>query len=284
MAGTRPSDDVELVARLGAGPRELRAKAAVALGQSGSGVARDVLERAIEDADPVVARRAIEALGRMGDATSLNRLREVLPPADAAGQRAHRLAGLLIAGRLGLEAPAGLGRRAAAAITGARTALLHAPPRKAVATRLDGDLARVAPGVPAAPEAGQLLDCRGAALAAIPTRLRRDAPTLLPVLVMKESPALRRFALHLLVIGVADGSSIRLAGFRPDGTEVLAGEADRRTGAFRLATAEGAAYPPIEIEGVLDDEGQLAFSRLDAGAWVAPAAAPRPDPGPNARP
>ncbi len=68
MAGTPTRSEADLAARLGGGPRELRAKAAVALGQTGTAAARTLLEAAIADADPVVARRALLALGWVGDA------------------------------------------------------------------------------------------------------------------------------------------------------------------------------------------------------------------------
>ena len=138
--------------------------------------------------------------------------------------------------------------------------------------------------MPSSSAGGRSFRCQGTTLAALPTRLPRDGPTLLPALVMKESPALGRLALHLLLVGVAEGATVRLAAFRPDGTEVLGGEADRRTWAFRMGTIAGAAYPPLAVEGVLGTDGRLAFARLEVGAWRAPSAVPRPDPGPTARP
>lgn len=140
------------------------------------------------------------------------------------------------------------------------------------------------PGLPSSSAGGRSFRCQGTTLAALPTRLPRDGPTLLPALVMKESPALGRHAFHLLLVGVAEGATVRLAAFRPDGTEVLGGEAVRRTWAFRMGTIAGAAYPPVAVEGVLGTDGRLAFARLEVGAWRAPSAVPRPDPGPTARP
>ena len=82
-------------------PAEMRAIAAVALGRQAAPAAKDALIAAVRE-DPLVLRRAAEALGKMGDEQALAVLETLEPPRGPA-KRSVDFAKTLLAYRLGLD-------------------------------------------------------------------------------------------------------------------------------------------------------------------------------------
>ena len=95
----------EVLTRLAAEPTEpadVRTAALVALGHQDSAAAREALAAGLESTEASVARRAAEALGRVGDRNAMSTLESATAPEGSVGRSAE-FAKSLIAYRLGFD-------------------------------------------------------------------------------------------------------------------------------------------------------------------------------------
>lgn len=259
MLARRPARAGPELARLLAdrgGAPELRAAAAVALGR-GVATPEKPLIAALADPEPLVVRRAAEALGRAGGPEAARALATAKPPADAAAARALGFARLLHAARHGLEsgekppAPAAFApfdERAAASLE-------PAAPTPRQLTQLKEVVGEELPGIAVDPAGSVALSCGANRFLVVPhAKVGALAGRGVPAVVMKRAQSLDSYALFLYILAEPAGAGrLQLTAWRTDGSLAASGEARLgRRPAFTLQALDTLHLPPVRIAGMLE--------------------------------
>jgi hypothetical protein len=253
---------------------DMRAAAAIALGRKARPEHRRALVEALKADPPNVLRRAAEALGRIGTREALPALGAVPVPADPAARRALAFARSLLAYRLGLrgERLRPPGDSGALPVGEGATRLRPVRVGKKEGERVAADLERELPAIPVSLEGGVQLACAGDLLMVLPHARVPSVPTsaFVAAVVLKRSPALGRFTLHLYLLSHPSGAAkLALFGVRPDGTMTHIGSM-RASGEaldFRLEALDTPYSPPVAIEGRLIPAGpRLELSKVLVGS------------------
>jgi hypothetical protein len=254
---------------------DLRALAAVELGHDARPANREALAEVVTGSPPGVARRAAEALGRIGDEASLARLRR-LRPTDPVLRQTVDFARSLISYRLGLgqdllDAPPP--PRLDDAQRAAPMEITFATPPEAVRTEAMAAAQREFPAVPLAPDGALHFECGSDRFYAAFTAAVHRRKTLTPlvernavlVTVMKRAAAIGEYTAYLYVLTHPERAGrIRLFGVRPSGLIVLTGEADvgDRVAEFRVGSLATPHLVPVTVEATYDQDAR----RLSFGA------------------
>jgi hypothetical protein len=250
-------------------PPAVRANAALALGAVPNATARRSLVQALADREAVVVRRAAEALGKIGDQSSLAALEQAAPREPAAA-RSVEFAKTLIAYRHGLVSHP-----------------VRRPPRAAVLRVDPGNALTVRPARPASPEAKSLLaetaqrfpaialseqtvstfDCgENRFVLALSQDARRPAAgaSAVAALLLEKSPVSdEHFLAEYVLADPAARGQVNLHGLRPNGTLIHVGELDLSTGSFEIRAIDIRAFPPVEVRGTFDAAtGDVTFSQM----------------------
>jgi hypothetical protein len=239
-------------------PSALRAAAAVALGKQAGEESGAALLGALAVEDPAVLRRVAGALGRVGGAAALPRLRALPVPKDPATARAVGFARSLIAYRHGLAED---WLKPASAIRlrlppGAGTALRPEPLGTGTIAEIEAQLGRELPATGVVVSGGVGLTCRGDMLALLPAAdaARAARESAVPAVLLKGSHCLANYSVQLYLLShPLGGGRFALFGVRPDGTLTHAGEARAETGGFgfQLEALDTPLAPPTVIAGHL---------------------------------
>ena len=240
---------------------DLRASAAVELGKSPGVSQRRALAAAVGSREPVVVRRAADALGRIGGEDALEALAR-LRPHRAEVRRSVAFARALISCRLGLN-------RYRLKPPAEDTLLKVRPndavklrPRPVPAAELDDiaeNLNRMLPAIPVSAEGALRFSCgENRFLIVFPLQLHRWR-TLAPLtrrnavvaVVLKRSQVLGGYYIYEYVLTdpVRDGG-LKVYGVRPSGVMTHYGEADlkdSRTDAW-LQTVDTPYTPPVDLQ------------------------------------
>jgi hypothetical protein len=257
-------------------PAETRASAAVALGKQTAPAAKDALMPALRDPDPLVVRRAAEALGKVGDEQALAALEKVDPPRGPV-RRSVDFAKALISYRLGLDEYR-LKRPPASEelpVERRRAQRLEATPlRRQALERVLADAAQELPGIPLTEQGALRFSCGGHDFAVLLSKDLERQGDLTPLgrrgavvgAVLERSPVEDRWFLSQYVFSDpgARGSSARLYGVRPSGVMTHVGELRTQEGpSFELRALDTRSSPPLALEGTYDPASkQLRFTRL----------------------
>ena len=273
------------VLRDGTAPADLRSVAAVTLGRQPGAEHEAALGAALAAPEPLVVRRAAEALGRIGGREALTALKRAPVPAEPAAARALDFARSFIAYRLGLDEEL-LSAPAPAPMRGEGAPLAVEPASAQLKAEVAERLPRELPTVNVQLAAAVRVACERQEVvmlpASAPAPLSRSSAV--AAVVMKRAHSLGRFVTHLYVLGHPAGAGrIALFGVRPDGTITHTGEARPGDGGLRF-TLEALATPyadPMRVEGSVDADGAVTIIRARAAA--APRS-PLPTPRKNERP
>jgi hypothetical protein len=255
---------------------DLRSLAAVELGHDARPANREALAEVLTGSPPGVARRAAEALGRIGDEASLARLRR-LRPSDPVLRQTVDFARSLISYRLGLgqdllDAPPP--PRLDDAERAAPMEITFAAPPEAVRAEAMAAAQREFPAVPLAPDGALHFECGSDRFFAAFTAALQRRKTLTPLLernavlvtVMKRAAAIGEYTAYLYVLTHPERAGrIRLFGVRPSGLIVLTGEAEvgERVAEFRVGSLATPHLVPVTVEASYDhDAHQLAFGAM----------------------
>lgn len=276
-------------------PPDLRAAAAVNLGQEKKARNQEVLASALEAAEPSVVRRAAEALGRVGDERALERLASIRPRGGPARQSVH-FAKTLISYRNGLDEnhlrkPPEREFLGSTGLPGAPLAVEKVPPDEAA--RLVADAQGELPGIPVSAQPAFRFSCDGSTFALVFSRevTRRKTLTIggnaaVPAVVLKHSAELEKYYLYeyLLTHPKADGT-LQLFGMRSVGIMIHAGEmwVEGSEAHFELRALDKPMAPPVHISGTYDHAEATLTMSLAAGQRTAEAAARRDAPGAPAK-
>ncbi len=256
-----------LLARLArdqAAPPESRATASVALGKHPSPEAEAALEAALTASEPLVVRRAAEALGRIGGPEALAALKRVPVPGDRAAARSLRFARSLVAYRLGLNEEL-LSASPPAQMRGESVALAVAPASAPAKAEVTERLPRELPGIAVRAEAAVRIECERNEMLVLPASAAApmQRASAVAAVVMKRAHSLGHFATNLYILShPTGGERVDLTGVRPDGTITHKGEAWPEDGAlrFRLEALATPLADPVIIEGTMSAEGVVAIT------------------------
>jgi len=268
-------ETLEAVVADPARPPEIRAIAAVGLGSLPDGRSAGALLKAAASKDGTLARRAIEALGRVGTPDTLALLRR-LAAVPAAAQKSLAFARSLIAYRHGLEGerlalPRGarvtpVDRARAASLPVGR---LSAAAWAALKPALQGADAIVAPAARPPLE----INCgKDRFLLFVHPMLDGSAPgqalarPMVASVLMKWSPTLTRWFLAEYIFShPAPGGAAQLLGTRPTGSMVHAGRASADGASLRveLQALDTPFAAPSQIEALIGAAAPQGL-RLDA--------------------
>ena len=258
----------EVLTRLAAEPTEpadVRTAALVALGHQDSAAAREALAAGLESTEASVARRAAEALGRVGDRNAMSTLESATAPEGSVGRSAE-FAKSLIAYRLGFDE-----HRIPRPDD---NVLLHldAENTQPVAVREPGaeqlsralaDLERDLPTLTPSSTGALAMTCgsseyvvvlNGEVQRAEPLRRLQDAPAM-PAVVVKLSGGLARYYLHAYVLTHPVGpGDLELFLTRTTGDTALLGSARIENGraVFSLRATATPYSPSADLEGTFD--------------------------------
>ena len=268
-------ETLETVVADPARPPEMRAIAAVGLGSLPDGRSAGALLKAAASKDGALARRAIEALGRVGTPDTLARLRR-LAPVPGAAQKTLDFARSLIAYRHGLEGerlalPRGarvtpVDRARAAALPVAR---LSSAAWAALKPALHGADTTV---VPAARAPLEIRCARDRLLLFVHPMLEDGAPgpalarPMVAAVLMKWSPTLARWFLAEYIFShPLRGGAAQLLGTRPTGGLVHTGRARTEGASLRVAlqALDTPLAAPAQIDGLIGAAAPQGL-RLDA--------------------
>ena len=256
-------------------PAEMRATAAVALGRQTAPQAKDALVPALRDPDPLVLRRAAEALGKVGDEQALAELERLEPPRGPA-RRSVDFAKTLISYRLGLDKhrlkrpPA----REELPVDRRRAQRLEAKPLpRGALERVLADAAEELPGIPVTEQGAQRFSCGGHEFVVLLAKDLEQHRDLAPLArrsavvgaVLERSPVENRYFLsHYLISDPgARGAAARLYGARPSGVVTHVGELQTQEAAFALRALDTRFSPPLALEGAYDPaKKQLRFTQM----------------------
>jgi HEAT repeats len=260
LARRRSSGRTEVLTRVAtdaAEPDDVRTAAVVELGHQDSPAARDALTAAVRSGDPAVARRAAEALGRVGDASALEALESAEVPEFARSLLAYRL------GRDAHRIP-----RPAAAVLDLDAADSEPvdvrAPDTAELTRALADLERDLPSFTRSTAGARVLTCDAVEYMVVLNGELRDREALgrlrerpgMPAVVVKLAGGLDRFYLHAYVLSHPDGGALELLVSRTTGDVTHVGsariEGDRAR--FSLRAVATPLAVPVQLEGTLDAE------------------------------
>jgi hypothetical protein len=235
----------------------MRAGAAAALGREATPTALTGLRGLVRVDDAVVARRAIERLGKVGTAADLDLLRS-LRPRDRATQRALRAAKCFLSYRHGLSAYRFDDPKRPIPATPRSADLRFAPPAARVREQLALNPIH-APGL-ASVHALFEFECAGddlifatvgSAVLAGATVQRQS----LPALIAQRDPETGRFEpAYYLVTDAGSTRAMRILGVRPSGRVALVG-AGRVTSEgveFNVAATEEPLAHPLTVHGLVD--------------------------------
>jgi hypothetical protein len=251
-------------------PAPERAAAAVQLGRMAPGRADGALVAALGDPDPQVARRAAEALGRVGGPEAGAALARTKPPVDPAAARSFAFARLLHAARHDLDGPPlPWGGVRAQLDSRGTTSLEPSQPSPAQREALASVLQEELPAIPVAPEGAAALACGTNRFLVLPhARAAGLVGRGVAAVVLKRAQSLDRYALFLYILAERDGEGLALAAFRADGSRVGVGHArPGRRPTFTLEALETLLLPPVRLEGTLDS-GMLRFETALVSAPV----------------
>jgi hypothetical protein len=255
---------------------DLRSLAAVELGHDARPANREALAEVLTGSPPGVARRAAEALGRIGDEASLARLRR-LRPTDPVLRQTVGFARSLISYRLGLgqdllDAPPP--PRLDDAQRAAPMEITFAAPPETVRAEAMAAAQREFPTVPLAPDGALHFECGSDRFFAAFTAAVQRRKTLTPlvernavlVTVMKRAAAIGEYTAYLYVLTHPERAGrVRLFGVRPSGLIVLTGEADvgDRVAEFRVGSLATPHLVPVTVEASYDhDAHRLTFGAM----------------------
>jgi HEAT repeats len=268
LARRRSSGRTEVLARVATEaeePEEVRTAAVVELGHEDSRAARDALTAALRSGDPAVARRAAEALGRVGEESALEALESAEVPGPA--RRSAQFARSLLAYRLGRDAHR-IPRPAADAeldLEAADTEPVDVrAPDPTELTRALTDLARDLPGFTRSTAGARVLTCDDVEYLVVLNGELRDREALrriqerpaMPAVVVKLAGGLDRFYLHAYVLTHPTGSALELLVSRTTGdvTHVGSARIEGSRASFSLRAVATPLAVPVQLEGTLDTE------------------------------
>lgn len=283
LARRDPAAATPLLARVvvdDAAPADLRSVAAVALGRQAEVGQEAALGAALAAREPLVVRRAAEALGRIGGREALAALKRTSLPEEPAATRALGFAKSLIAYRLGLDEER-LTAPPPAPLRGEGAPLAIAPATEPLKAEVAERLPRELPAVAVRVAAALRVACERQELvvlpAAAPAPLLRSSAV--AAVAMKRAHSLGRFATHLYVLSHPVGDDrLALFGVRPDGTITHTGEAwpGENGLQFRLEALATPYADPMRIAGHIDADGGIAITEARAAtAPRSPLPAPR---------
>ena len=252
----------------------------MALGKRPSAGAEAALKAALAASEPLVVRRASDALGRIGGPEALETLRTVATPREPAAARALGFAKSLIAYRHGLNQEL-LSAPAPAPLRGEGAPLTVEPASAQLKAKVAERLPRELPAVTVRVEAAVRVACeRQEAVvlpASAPAVLARSSA--LAGVVMKRAHSLGHFVTHLYILSHPDsGDRLALFGVRPDGTMTHTGAAwpEGNGLRFKLEALATTYADPMRIEGQVDADGAVTITGARAAtAPGAPLPAPR---------
>jgi hypothetical protein len=281
----RSSSTTEALTGLAAEPTEpadVRAAALVALGHRDEEAARSALAAALDATEAPVARRAAEALGRVGDGDALGALESATVP-DGPARRSAEFAKSLIAYRLGVDEHR-LARPDDSALRDldaeATQPVVVRTPDAEQLERAIADLARELPTLTASSTGALALTCgsseyvvvlNGALQGGELLGRLQEAPAM-PAVVVKLSGGLDRWFLHAYVLThPAEPGALELFLTRTTGDTALLGSARIESGraVFSLRAVATPYSPAADIEGTFD---WTAVELTSARALAPPAA------------
>jgi hypothetical protein len=256
-------------------PPELRAASAVALGRERKPSHTEALLGAVRDPDPSVARRAAEALGKIGDADALTALERVSPPGGPAA-RSVEFAKTLLSYRLGQDShrirrpPA----KSELEVTSRRAEELKpAPPRGRARESIIADAAQELPGVDLSDAGMVRFSCGGHQYAIVLAEvLRRRGgldqlgrrPAVAGALLERSPEIDRWFLAEYLLSDPGPRKTVRLLGVRPNGVVTHVGELrPEKKGSFEVRAVDTRFSPPVDIGGAWDTKAaRMRISRM----------------------
>lgn len=244
------------IARSAASIASLRAAASIALGRDADRANQTALIAALKAPEDEVARRAAEALGRIGDRKALSALRAGAVPRQPAAARAHGFARSLISYRLGLNSDL-LVARIPPQPLGAEEVVEAGPINAEILRQISTRLPEEAPAIRLAPAGGVALRCERNEFLILPSEAPGDIRRTNAVVgvVLRKADSLGHFALHLyLMTHPAGDGRLALFGVRPDGSvthrgEVMPGDQGHD---FRFEALDTPLSSPLLIEGRMD--------------------------------
>lgn len=263
-----------------AAPVELRAAAAVALGEEATPENQDFLASALADESPDVIRRAAQGLGRIGDRRALEELESVKRPLPPPAQRAVSFAKALISYRLSLGQDrlvpdAGETLKVSRAVP---VTIKLADPE--LPQRIERQLRRELPAIPVSIESALQVTCAGEELLLLPTRQLHGTtdPEQFRRRNLVVAAVLKRYSagfweLYEYVLAHPSLEGVELIGVKPTGVITHSGQARVEAGRaeFRLETVNTIGNVPIEVSGsYLLSENRIDFTRAVANAGFAP--------------
>jgi hypothetical protein len=279
----RASGRTPLLAELvkdGGAPAELRTTAALALGKEPSAAAEEALIAALQGREPLVARRAAESLGRIGDRRALDALGRISVDLRGAAGRGVAFARTLISYRLGI----GSHRLAAPPasellqVDAAHGVVLKFEPVAPEAFRsASASLQEALPAIPVSEQGSVRVKCRSehlwivvakeVATAGLRRLSERDG---VAAVVLKESACPEGWYVYEYILGHAAGPQrLALFGVRPSGETVHFGEAglEAEDAAVRLQALNTPYVPPISFEANVAAGGRgLVMTRATVAA------------------
>lgn len=261
-------------------PPETRAVAALELGKLRQEGGEAALQAALGASEPIVVRRAAEALGRIGEAPVLEALRRVPTPHDAAAARALSFAKSLIAYRHGLSEEL-LSAPLAAPLRGKGPQLVVEPAPASLKAKIEARLPSELPTLPVRVERAVRVACERQEAVVLPanepaTLKQRSA---IAAVVMKRAHSLGHLATHLYLLShPVARDRIALFAMRPDGTMTHLGKAWPDDGGllFELDALDTPSSDPVRIGGRVSPDGAIMITEaVGATAPRSPLPAPK---------
>jgi hypothetical protein len=246
---------------------DVRAMAAMQLGRYNTAASRKALLEVVSGSPDAVRRRAVEALGRIGDEESLARLRR-LRPRDAVIQRSVDCARALISYRLGLgtdllEPPTKRRLTAGQRMRPINTTIPAATGRLVKEALADAE--EELPALPLSPEGARHLICGANQFVLALSREMHEHKTLawlgrrnaVLMVVLWKASTLDAFEPYMYVLAHPEREGrLRLLGLRSMGEVTVAGEIELReqSAVFSAHAAETLHQVPMDLIGTYDHQ------------------------------
>lgn len=244
---------------------DVRATAAVQLGRRAEPAHREALLDAMKGAEPPVARRAAEALGRIGDEDAYARLRR-LRPRDPVVQQSVAFARTLISYRLGLDRDLLDAPRPPQLPAGQRGEPMDidfATPSKAAVREALTAAEEEFPTLPLSTDGALHFSCAGDQFFVGFNDEVQGRDTLAPLgehnavlmTVMRRPEVLERYGAYLYILTHPEREDrLRLFGVRTTGAVVLTGEVrlSERGATFRVGALPSPLQVPVTVQATYD--------------------------------